>query len=63
MHNPIDGYRRGVTIRSIILRDLLTQDKCLLVALQLLREGLVQSISNSNILGAGLCGITAEPQD
>lgn len=62
--NPEYIIRRRNNIRSIVLRNLLTQDKGLLVGFQLLCQSLVQCITNSNLLStARLCGVSLEAQN
>jgi len=46
-------------LRSVVLCDLLTQNESLLVALQLLRQSLVQSVTDGDILGPGFRSISA----
>jgi hypothetical protein len=55
--------RKVKAIRSVVLRNLLTQNKRLLVALQLLSESLVQGISYSDLLGAALRSISPVAQN
>lgn len=50
-------------IRSVVLRNLLSKNESLLVALQLLGERLVQSITDSDLLGARFRSISPEAQD
>lgn len=49
--------RKGQNIRSIVLRNLLSQDESLLVAFQLLRKGLIQCITNGDLFGASFRSI------